>query len=165
MGFSLKKVGCDCRGQIRHRFVGGNYRRVTEGGDITLFLRCCVVIDSPSILSISRLHEKCKSIRLFDVYVAPILHSIPEMKLPDTATPKRIVLEHKTGALAGIFQINGMSNEEGIPYPLPMIVEGIHCEHDNKVCCASLVRQHRGAVYYSELIAPKELKEFDGSQR
>ncbi len=87
------------------------------------------------------------------------------MQLPDTTSPKRIVLEHKTGALVGMFQILAMSNEEGVPVPLPTFMEGIYCEQDGKVCNASMVEVKRGAIYYRELVVVTGLKTFDGGQR
>lgn len=82
--------------------------------------------------------------------------------MPDTASTRRIVLEHKTGQLAGISQILGTTDEA--PKPLPTICEGVR-RPDGTTISTSLVRAKRGAVYYTELAPVPGLGRFDKAQR
>lgn len=86
-------------------------------------------------------------------------------KMPEIRKPKRIVLIHKTGVMAGIHQIQALETAEGIPNPLPTFVPNIERPLDGDVINASMLKVKRGAIYYSELVVPEGLKRFDGSQR
>lgn len=83
--------------------------------------------------------------------------------MPEITQVKRIVLEHKTGRFAGLSQITGTS--DNAPNPLPTLCEGINRPLDGDHITASLTRQKRGAVYYTELVMPQGLGRFDRSQR
>jgi hypothetical protein len=85
-------------------------------------------------------------------------------KMPDIRTPLRIVLEHKTGRLAGMFQIQGVTGGDDVPDPLPTLVDGIE-RRDGSVITAGMVRQHRGGIYYREVAQPEGLGRFHKEQR
>lgn len=83
--------------------------------------------------------------------------------MPEIPRRKRIVLEHVTGRLAGMSQIQGTTEEA--PDPLPDFCPGINRPFDADKIDASLVRVRRGAVYFREIIVPDGLGTFDRSQR
>lgn len=85
--------------------------------------------------------------------------------MPPLTSRKRIVLEHRTGVMAGLHQILGCTDNPGTPDPLPAFVEGVQRPLDADAIDVNLTRAHRGAIYYREITAPEGLGTFDRSQR
>jgi hypothetical protein len=71
--------------------------------------------------------------------------------MPDlSATPstKRVVLEHKTGRLAGLFQILGTTDDA--PKPLPTVVKGVERAGDTS-CTSQLIAVKDRFAHYKEI--------------
>lgn len=84
--------------------------------------------------------------------------------MPPVGSAKKLVFEHRTGRLAGLHQILGQS----VP-PYPDIVAITRIPEGEPVSC-SLIRVHRGGVYYREVpaLAPSRFGQhtvFDPEQR
>lgn len=82
--------------------------------------------------------------------------------MPSPDTTRRIILEHKTGQLAGIFQILGTTDDA--PKPLPLVCEGVR-RPDGTTISTSMVRVKRGGIYYAEIVPVEGLGRFDKAQR
>lgn len=109
-------------------------------------------------------HKVCRLVALMDPTAPDMSSPDSTPVLPDATRRLRLVLEHSTGPLAGVMQIMGCSDEEGVPSPLPDLIAGIE-RPGASVIDASLIRIRRGAAYYREITEVEGLGRFDRMQK
>ncbi len=84
--------------------------------------------------------------------------------MPVVASPtKRVLIEHRAGPLAGLFQIQGTTAEFDTAEGLPTLFEGISV--GDRVFSVGLVKVTKHYVLYREIAPPEGLGTFDTRQQ
>jgi hypothetical protein len=82
-----------------------------------------------------------------------------EILMPSTTTVRRVVVEHRTGPMAGLQEIVGLTTDIGTPVPLYLEFNRL-----GQQVAFGMVKAKRGGLYFREVVKVEGLKTFNGAQ-